>query len=101
MAVATDPCVTTERLGGVLVATLARAPVNAVDLALLARLEAVLDEVDADERLVVLHLRSAHKVFCAGADLALMRACFATPQGPAEMVAVVQRMQSVFARLES
>jgi enoyl-CoA hydratase/carnithine racemase len=90
-----------ERVGGVMVTTLARAPVNALDDALLAQLEAVLDAVQADEGLAVLHIRSAHKVFCAGADLALMRACFATPHGPAAMVTLVQRMQRVFARLES
>ena len=99
-ALASTPSVLAERLEAVLVITLARAPVNAIDDTLLAALEAALDQVEADERLTVLHLRSARKVFCAGADLALMRACFATADGPAEMVALVQRMQDVFARLE-
>jgi enoyl-CoA hydratase len=101
MTVAAQSWVTTERIGDALVATLARAPVNAINDGLLAQLETVLDEVQADERLAVLHLRSAQKVFCAGADLALIRACFETQQGRNEMVAVVQRMQRVFARLES
>ncbi|MCU0805314.1 MAG: enoyl-CoA hydratase/isomerase family protein [Burkholderiales bacterium] len=98
---AAEGLVGTEQVGAVLVATLARPPVNAIDDALLAQLESVLDAAEADERIAVLHLRSAQKVFCAGADLALMRASFATPQGTAAMVAVVERMQRVFARLES
>ncbi|HMR72357.1 MAG TPA: enoyl-CoA hydratase-related protein, partial [Rubrivivax sp.] len=91
----------TERAGGVLVATLARAPVNAIDEALLAALDAALDAAEADEGIAVLHLRSELKVFAAGADLAFMRQCFATPEGPEEMVELVRRMQAVFARLES
>jgi enoyl-CoA hydratase len=90
----------TERAGGALVATLARAPVNAIDEALLAELETVLDAAEADASVSVLHLRSALKVFCAGADLALMRTSLQTPQGRDSMVAMVQAMQRVFARLE-
>jgi len=37
-----------EREGRVLVATLSRPPVNAIDAALLARLDAVIDEAEAD-----------------------------------------------------
>ena len=99
--VITPPLVSTERVGDALVVTLARAPVNAINDELLAQLDAVLDEAEADERIAVLHLRSALKVFCGGADLALIRSCMATPQGRNEMVAIVQRMQRVFARLEA
>jgi len=90
----------TERAGAAIVVTLARAPVNAIDDALLAELDSVLDAVEADASVSVLHLRSALKVFCAGADLALMRSCLPTPQGRERMVAIVQTMQRVFARLE-
>ena len=89
-----------ERRGGTLVATLDRAPVNAIDDELLAGLDAALVEAERDESIAVLHLRSAHKVFCAGADLALIRASVATPQGLERMLATVQAMQRVFARLE-
>lgn len=95
------PLVATQRSGGVLVVTLQRAPVNAINDALLAQLEAVLDEVEADDALAVLHLRSACKVFCAGADLSLIRSCVATAQGREAMLATVRRMQRVFARLEA
>ena len=92
---------TTERVGRVMVATLSRPPVNALDGKLIARLDAALDEATADPEIAVLHIRSDHKTFCAGADLALMRSCFDTPEGRDAMVDVVRRMQRLFARLES
>jgi len=90
-----------ERLGRVAVATLSRPPVNALDDALIARFEEVLDQVAEDDGVTVLHLRSAHKAFCAGADLALMRASLATADGPDAMLAVVTRMQRLFERVET
>jgi enoyl-CoA hydratase/carnithine racemase len=54
---------TAERRGAVLVATLARAPVNALDAALLARLDAVIADAEADASVSLLHIRSACKVF--------------------------------------
>ena len=97
----TSPVLTAVRSGRVLVATLDRPPVNAIDEALLEALEDVLDEASADDEVCVLHLRSAQKAFCAGADLALMQSCFATPHGTTAMVAFVVRMQQLFARFES
>jgi enoyl-CoA hydratase/carnithine racemase len=89
-----------ERSANAVVATLSRPPVNALDDAMLAALEAVLDAAQADERVGVLHIRSDQRAFCAGADLALMRACFAAAEGTDAMVGVVRRMQRLFARLE-
>jgi enoyl-CoA hydratase/carnithine racemase len=89
-----------ERRGRVLVATLARAPVNAIDAALLARLDAVVTEAEADQAVSLLHLRSGERVFCAGADLALMRACLAGAAGSETMLGVVREMQRVFERIE-
>jgi enoyl-CoA hydratase len=93
--------VRTEQFGRVLVATLSRAPVNALDDRLIAQLHAVLDRVIADDGVALLHLRSDQRVFCAGADLALIRNCFATPQGPDEMTGVVREMQRLYQRLEA
>ena len=90
-----------ERIGRVVVATLSRAPVNALDDALIERLDAVLGQVNADPEIAVLHVRSGQRVFCAGADLAFMQTCFATPDGPDRMVDLVRRMQELFERLES
>lgn len=86
-----------EREGPLAVATLARAPVNAIDEDWLARLEGVFDRLSGA---AVLLLRSSQKAFCAGADLELMRARFATPEGRGRMVGFVREIQRVFARLE-
>jgi enoyl-CoA hydratase/carnithine racemase len=89
-----------QRHGGTLVLTLERPPVNAFDAELLARLDAAIAQAEADEGITVLHLRSALQVFCAGADLGLIRSSIATPQGLERMLATVQDLQRVFARLE-
>jgi enoyl-CoA hydratase/carnithine racemase len=75
--------------------------VNAINDALLGALEAALDEAVADDELTLLHLRSEERAFCAGADLALMKECFATPKGPDAMTALVHRMQRLFLRFEA
>ncbi|HTQ72940.1 MAG TPA: enoyl-CoA hydratase/isomerase family protein [Burkholderiales bacterium] len=93
--------VTIEKKGRVAVATLSRPPVNAFDAALVARLDAFLDEIANDDRLALLHIRSDQKAFCAGADLALMRSCFESADGVEAMVEVVSRMQELFDRIEA
>jgi len=85
----------------VLVATLSRPPVNALDDKLIAELDAVVERAIQDDDVAVLHLRSDQRVFSAGADLALIEACFATPQGPDAMTDVVRHMQRLYWRLES
>jgi enoyl-CoA hydratase len=91
----------TERAGRVVIATLARPPVNALDSELIARLDSVVDQVTADPEIAVLHIRSDQTSFCAGADLAVMRSCFATPEGRDAMVDLVRSMQRLFMRLET
>jgi enoyl-CoA hydratase len=83
--------------GPLAIATLARAPVNAIDEEWLACLEGVLDHLRSEG---VLLLRSDQKAFCAGADLELMRSRFDSPEGRGRMVAFVRRIQRVLARLE-
>src|SRR3974390_1436812 len=87
--------------GRVMTATLSRPPVNALNDTLIGQLDKAVDSAAADEAISVLHIRSDQKVFSAGADLALMQSCFATPEGPDAMIAVVRRMQALFARIES
>lgn len=93
--------VSTERRGRVLVATLSRAPVNALDDALIGALHQLLDQAIADDRVALLHLRSDQRAFSAGADLALIQACFATAEGPDAMTDVVRDMQRLYQRLEA
>jgi enoyl-CoA hydratase len=90
-----------ERIGHVAVATLSRAPVNALDPALIARLDTVLDQIAQDDGVVLLHIRTDQKAFCAGADLALMRSCFDDPDGPEVMMKLVSHMQWLFERIEA
>ena len=86
--------------GPVAVATLARAPVNAIDEAWLARLDEALAALEHAKGVAVLLLRSSERAFCAGADLALMRSRFDSAEGRARMVAFVREIQRVYARLE-
>lgn len=90
-----------ERVGRIVVATLSRPPVNALNDELIERLDAVLDHVIEDQEVVVLHIRSDQQAFCAGADLALMQSCFGTLEGPDVMLDLVRRMQRLFARIEA
>jgi enoyl-CoA hydratase len=96
---ARDP-ITLAIEGAIAIATLERPPVNAIDDAWVERLEAILDEVEADAAVRVLWIRSEGRVFCAGADLALMRERFDSEAGRASMVALTRAMQRVFARIE-
>lgn len=93
--------VVTERQGRVLVATLSRPPVNALDDRMIGALDAVLEQAIDDDEVALLHLRSEQRAFSAGADLSLIASCFATPHGPDLMTDVVRDMQRLYARLEA
>jgi enoyl-CoA hydratase len=86
--------------GALATCTLSRAPVNAIDEEWLARLYAVLSDVQRAPGVGVLLVRSTERAFCAGADLALMRGHMESPEGRARFVVFVREIQRVFARLE-
>jgi enoyl-CoA hydratase/carnithine racemase len=86
--------------GAVAIATLSRPPVNAINEEWIARLGAVLDEVEAAQAVSVLWIRSSERAFSAGADLALMRSRFGTDAGRRKMVDFTRELQAVYARLE-
>lgn len=86
--------------GAIAIATLSQSPVNAMNDAWVTRLEELLGQLEQDQRLSVLWLRSDQRVFCAGADLEFMRARFLTEEGRALMIAFTRRLQQVFERLE-
>lgn len=96
-----EPLVRQSRSAGVLTLTMARPPVNALNDELVDALEAALDAACGDSGIALVHLRSECRVFCAGADLALMQESIATPQGLERMLALVRRLQRLAARLES
>lgn len=65
--------VTREQRGPIALLTLNRPDkLNAVDLAVLAELRRHLDEIEADPQSRVVVIRGAGRVFCAGADLAMV-----------------------------
>src|ERR1019366_9988317 len=82
--------------GSVAIATLCHSPVNAVNDDWVARLNQILDQIERDERVSVLWIRSSERVFCAGADLDFMRARFLTEEGRVRMIDFTRRMQEVY-----
>ena len=74
---------------------------NAIGAAWLDEFHRCLDELAARADWRLLHIRSAQKAFCAGADLAEMRSRLASPQGIDSMVGIAAGMQKLFARIEA
>jgi len=91
---------TSHQVGRALVVTLSRPPVNAINRAWIDRFDAILDGLERRSDIAVLHIRSDQKVFSAGADLAVIRDCFASAAGPDTMVAIVRRLQALYDRIE-
>lgn len=84
----------------ILVVTLARPPVNAINSAWIDRMTAVVDEAAARADVAVVHIRSAERAFSAGMDLKDMRAAFASADGVDAMLAEVKRLQELLFRIE-
>jgi enoyl-CoA hydratase len=80
--------------------TLSRPPVNAISDEFIELCEARLDEIDTHPDCRVLHLRSAQKVFCAGADLAEVRERSAVPDASERAYQYVSRLQQLYDRIE-
>lgn len=90
-----------SRRGAVAVITLSSPPVNALGTRLVGALRDALDAVAGDPTLRVLHLRSDLRVFCAGADLAEMRANLADASSVDAQIDAIRALQAVLARLEA
>lgn len=87
--------------GRIAVATLARPPVNAIDDAMIGDFHTVLDTLAERDDWQVLHVRSAQKVFAAGADLALIRSWKDAESPTAALVGYIERLQGLYRRLET
>lgn len=79
---------------------LSRPPVNAISAEWVRRFSEILDGLAARRDWNVLHLVSDQKVFCAGADLAEVRAHVGAPGGPDRMYAYVEGIQRLYRRIE-
>lgn len=88
-----------EFTGARAVLTLDRPPANAINAEWLARFHEALQAIEARPEVAVLHLRSATRMFCAGADLHLMAGSIESAAGADAMLAVAQGMQQAFDRL--
>lgn len=77
-----------------------REPVNALNEELLEGLNSVLEQIENNPDVSVVHIRSNQKAFCAGADLAMMKQLLQTPEGKDEMITFVRRIQQMLFRLE-
>ncbi|MSP04314.1 MAG: enoyl-CoA hydratase/isomerase family protein [Acetobacteraceae bacterium] len=81
--------------------TMANAPVNAMSNAWMATFHTHLDVLDRRNDWAVLHIRSALKIFCAGAELKEMRARFNTAGGIKAQINVIRDYQLLYDRIES
>src|ERR1700736_6565578 len=86
---------------GVAVLTLSRPPVNAIDDALIADFHTALDSLAGRDEWQVLHVRSAQKVFAAGADLDLIRSWKDAPSPAGALNGYIDRLQGLYQRIES
>jgi enoyl-CoA hydratase/carnithine racemase len=82
------------------ICTMNAAPVNAIDERFMASFHARLDAVEAAKSHVLL-IRSALKVFSAGAHLGRIRAFFGEAEGPRAMVEYVRGFHQLFDRIEA
>lgn len=80
--------------------TLDRPPVNAISAEWVRLFDARLDALAVRADWTVLHIRSAQKVFCAGADLNEVQDRIEAPDGPDRMYAFVAGLQRLYARIE-
>ncbi len=79
---------------------LSRPPVNAISEEWVYLFTEKLDDLAAHPNWNVLHLVSDQKVFCAGADLAEVRAHVDAPGGPDWMYAYVAGIQRLYQKIE-
>jgi enoyl-CoA hydratase len=86
--------------GRIAIATLSRPPVNAIDDAMIADFHVILDSLERSGDWQVLHIRSAQKVFAAGADLALIRSWKDAASPTAALSDYIERLQGLYERIE-
>jgi enoyl-CoA hydratase len=96
----TQPMFRSEIGQGIATLSMCRPPVNAISEAWLHAFTAELDRIEAVKPCKVLHIRSDHTVFCAGADLDEIRARMDMPDGADRMYAYVAGIQRLYARIE-
>lgn len=89
-----------ECQGRVAIVTLCHPPVNAVNPRWIERFGAILSELEADEKITVLRLRSALKVFCGGFDIGRIRENLEQGAGAVAQIDDTRKLQELYFRLE-
>ena len=85
--------------GSVAMLTLCRAPMNAIDDLFLNTLGTHLDALALRTDLTILRFRSTQRVFCAGADLAVIGSRIGTAEGASTMVDTVRLFQTMYNKI--
>jgi enoyl-CoA hydratase len=101
MTSTSDTDISFELQGNVGVLTLNRAPVNALDRAMIGRLSELLDQIRDTSSCGALLVQSQAKVFCAGADIDMLQEILSEGSAGDSIYELSQSMQSTFAKLES
>lgn len=91
---------TVEKSGHAAVVTMSRPPVNAINNEWIDRFTALLDGLETDTDIAVLHIRSDLRVFSAGMDLQQMRDGFEAADGADSMITAVRALQGLYVRIE-
>jgi enoyl-CoA hydratase len=79
--------------------TLNRPPVNAFHGGMFAAFNGILDELAGRTDFTVVHIRSALKIFCGGADLAEVSTRFANPDKMEAAARITRPFQELFQRI--
>lgn len=83
--------------GDVIVLTLARPPVNAIDEPLLGELERVYERIRADGAIRAVVVRSAQRFFCPGVDISMIDSLITDSNSPDSLLAFNRRLQQFYA----
>lgn len=93
--------VSTDREGAVGFITLDRPSANAFDENQIDDLDRALTVLETDSAIGSIVIRSAHRIFCAGADIAMMESWLDASDRGERLAQFSSRLQTVFARIES
>ena len=83
------------------VLTLDNPPANALGSDQIQQLDSIIGEAGADPDLRAVIFRSTSRFFSAGADIALISASLADPEGAEHMAVFCRQLQGAFARIEA
>ena len=88
-----------QREPGIAEVVLDRPPANPFGMTELKKLRDILDQVEKDDLIKVLVIRSTSRMFCAGADIQMMGKFSTDPAGPKALADFAADLQGVFRKL--